>query len=122
MQYNKKQVLIDLTEYEAMQKRIKYLERFEPKKQKKTIDERKTEFSTSLSAHLTEYGKDMLNEFYSYWTEHGEKDKKMRFEKQTSFDIVRRLSTWKRNNKNNGTKRDTKTGATTTTSERQDFS
>ena len=32
MQYNKKQVLIDLTEYEAMQKRIKYLERFEPKK------------------------------------------------------------------------------------------
>lgn len=122
MQHNKKQVLIDLDEYEALVKRVKYLERFEPKKVKKTIDERKTEFSTSLSAHLNEYGKDMLNEFYSYWTEHGAKDKKMRFEKQTSFDIVRRLSTWKRNNKKDGTKRDTKTGATTTTSERQDFS
>lgn len=36
--------------------------------------------------------------FIEYWTEHGENDRKMRFEKQASFDIKRRLLTW-RNNK-----------------------
>ena len=49
----------------------------------------------------------MINEFYLYWTEHGEKDKKMRFEKQTSFDINLRLINWnkrsfqKQNNNSN---------------------
>ena len=47
----------------------------------------------------------MLNDFYSYWTEHGEKDKKMRFEKEKSFGLERRLGTWQKNqlkfNKNN---------------------
>lgn len=43
--------------------------------------------------------------FVEYWTEHGENDRKMRFEKETSFDIKRRLLTWKNNNYNkNGSK------------------
>lgn len=36
--------------------------------------------------------------FISYWTEKGIKDNKMRFEKETSFDITRRLATWIKNN------------------------
>lgn len=64
---------------------------------KRTIEQRKTEFKNSLHPFLEIYSKDLLNEFYSYWTEHGEKDKKMRFEKQTSFSIERRLATWKKN-------------------------
>jgi len=64
---------------------------------KKNIEERKADFEKSLLPHLEKYGKDILNAFYFYWTEHGEKDKKMRFEKQTSFSIIRRLSTWKNN-------------------------
>jgi len=39
--------------------------------------------------------------FIEYWTERGENDRKMRFEKQASFDIKRRLLTWKSNNYNN---------------------
>lgn len=58
------------------------------------IDSRKTSFANSLKPFLNEYGKDMINEFYLYWTEHGEKDKKMRFEKQISFDINLRLINW----------------------------
>ena len=71
------------------------------------IDSRKTSFANSLKPFLNEYGKDMINEFYLYWTEHGEKDKKMRFEKQTSFDINLRLINWnkrsfqKQNNNSN---------------------
>jgi len=61
------------------------------------IEERKVNFANSLKPYLSIYGKDMLNDFYGYWTEHGEKDKKFRAEKQTSFNIERRLETWKRN-------------------------
>lgn len=68
----------------------------------KKIDVRKTEFKNSLTPFLESYDANLLNEFYSYWTEHGIKDKKMRFEKQKSFGISRRLSTWKRNQKKFG--------------------
>lgn len=61
-----------------------------------TIEQRKKDFYKSLLAYSADYTKQMLNEFYEYWSEHGEKDKKFRKEKQTSFDIKRRLKTWKK--------------------------
>jgi hypothetical protein len=64
------------------------------------IEERKKNFAHSLKPFLEEYGKNTLNDFYFYWTEHGENDKKMRFEKQTSFNISLRLKNWVRNDKN----------------------
>lgn len=66
---------------------------------KKTIEERKAEFKNSLHPFLDEFGSDILNEFFSYWTEHGVKDRKMRFEKEKSFGLERRLSTWLKNQK-----------------------
>lgn len=41
-----------------------------------------------------EYPKEMLIEFFEYWSEHGDNDKKMRYEKEKSFGITRRLATW----------------------------
>ena len=61
------------------------------------IEERKVNFANSLKPYLSIYGKDMLNDFYGYWTQHGDKDKKFLAEKQKSFGIERRLETWKRN-------------------------
>ena len=66
---------------------------------KNNIEERKTEFKNSLLPYLNDFGKDMLNDFFLYWTEHGAKDKKMRFEKEKSFGLSRRLGTWKKNSK-----------------------
>ena len=71
------------------------------------IDSRKTSFANSLKPFVGVYSKEMLNEFYFYWTEHGVNDKKMRFEKQTSFDINLRLLNWnkrsfKKQNQNTG--------------------
>ncbi len=63
----------------------------------KDINKRKQEFALKLNPFLDLYGKNMLNEFYSYWTEHGDKDKKMRYEKQTSFNLEARLSRWHKN-------------------------
>lgn len=77
---------------------------------KKNIIDRKRDFTKSLQPHLETYGKDLLNEFFEYWTEHGENDRKMRFEKQKSFGIGRRLSTWSKNNFNEKTGTNNKRG------------
>ena len=71
--------------------------RIEDKKEKNNIEERKTEFINSLHPFLNIYSNQLLKDFAEYWTEHGEKDRKMRFEKETSFSINRRLKTWKKN-------------------------
>jgi len=65
----------------------------------KNIESRKAEFKNSLLPFLETYDKSLLKEFFEYWTEHGLNDKKMRFEKQKSFGISRRLSTWLKNDK-----------------------
>ncbi len=59
-----------------------------------SIEERKLKFANSLSAFLETYGRDLLNDFYFYWTEHGTNDKKLRFEKEKTFGIEQRLRTW----------------------------
>ena len=69
----------------------------EYKEEKNNIEERKTSFANTLKPFLEIFGKDVLNNFYFYWTEHGEKDKKMRFEKETSFCVKRRLERWVKN-------------------------
>jgi hypothetical protein len=58
------------------------------------IEERKSKFYDALSLFVDEYPKKMLREFYDYWTEHGDKDKKLRFEKEKTFGIEQRLRTW----------------------------
>jgi hypothetical protein len=64
------------------------------KKNPVSFDNRKKSFANSLALYLGVYGKEMIREFYEYWTEHGEHDKKMRFEKQSSFNIELRLRRW----------------------------
>ena len=69
-------------------------------KEKRTIECRKREFYNSLTPYVDEYGKEMIRDFYEYWTEHGERDRKFRKEKEKSFSIERRLKTWKKREKN----------------------
>lgn len=69
------------------------------RKEKRREDSR-AEFLNSLKKYTSVYSKDMLNDFYFYWTEHGEKDYKLRFEKEKSFSIERRLSRWNSNQSN----------------------
>lgn len=63
----------------------------------KSINSRETEFKNSLQPHLAEFGSDLLNEFYLYWTEKKPKGRKMLFEMQKTFDIKRRLDRWSLN-------------------------
>lgn len=66
----------------------------------KSISDRKETFKNLLSPFENLYDKNLLNDFCAYWTEHGINDKKMRFEKEKSFEVGRRLGTWKKNEKN----------------------
>lgn len=66
---------------------------------KKSIEGRKLAFAHSLNKFSSQYSESMLNDFKGYWTEHGDNDRKMRFEKEKSFSIERRLSVWRKKEK-----------------------
>ncbi len=66
-----------------------------------TLLDRDTDFKKSLQPFLQQYGADMLNDFYLYWTEKNPNGKKMRFEMQRTFSIKGRLARWNKNNFNN---------------------
>jgi hypothetical protein len=59
-----------------------------------SIEERKNKFYDSLTEYLSEYPKEMIRDFFNYWSEHGTKDKKMRYEKEKTFGVKQRLATW----------------------------
>ncbi|HRB54534.1 MAG TPA: DUF6291 domain-containing protein [Bacteroidia bacterium] len=72
-----------------------------PKKDTNRTKLTKVEFKDLLTPFLGTYTKDLLNEFYLYWTEQNITTKKMRFEDEKFFDVSRRLATWFKNQKSN---------------------
>ena len=67
-------------------------------KDKKDNKVNKEKFKESILPFVEKYGRDLCNEFYLYWTE-TTKDNKLRWEKETAFDIPRRLGNWQKNAK-----------------------
>lgn len=76
------------------------------------IKQREISFYESLKPYLGDYGKEMLREFYDYWSESNKSKTKMRFESEKTWDLDRRLKRWSNNSfekngkssKNNGTR------------------
>jgi len=64
---------------------------------KNNIEERKLKFADTLKPFLEKYGKDMLNDFYKYWTEPNKSGTKFKQEMLKTWDVSRRLETWSRN-------------------------
>lgn len=78
-------------------------------KEKDNIDDRKLKFSTTLKPFLEIYGKEMLIQFYNYWTEPNKSNTKFRQEMEKTWDLTRRLNTWASNDKSfKNTKKDSK--------------
>lgn len=69
-------------------------------KDKIDIELRKTSFASTLEPFLKIYGRNMLNEFFKYWTEPNKSKSKFRAELEKTWDVERRLETWARNDKN----------------------
>ena len=67
----------------------------------KNIDERKDKFKAEVLLYQGQYPDYMLIEFYEYWSECG--GRKMRFEKEKTFEVSKRLARWSNNSfRNNG--------------------
>jgi hypothetical protein len=66
--------------------------------------DKEADFKKSLQPFLEKYGKELLNNFFLYWTEKNPNGKKMKFEMQKTFDVSRRLAKWKSNNFNSKNK------------------
>lgn len=60
-----------------------------------TREEREQAFREQADKFIPEYGRKMIDAFCDYWTEFG--GKKMRFQKEKTWELKRRLQTWKRN-------------------------
>ena len=72
------------------------------------IDERKLKFASTLKPFVDIYGKELIRDFYNYWTEPNKSNTKFRQETEKTWSLERRLETWAKNdinfNKNkNGT-------------------
>lgn len=65
------------------------------------LEKRKHAFGEKLIPYIEQYGKTLIREFFDFWTEHNENGKKMRFEKEKTFEISKRLSRWSKRNSNN---------------------
>ena len=61
------------------------------------IEERKLKFASTLEPFLNTYGKEMIKEFYDYWTEPNKSNTKFKAEGEKTWGIERRLSTWAKN-------------------------
>lgn len=74
---------------------LKLLEAGEVDKLKKS----KLEFVETLKEFKDVYSREMLNAFYSYWTEPNKSKTKVRWQLEKTWDVSRRLKTWADNNK-----------------------
>jgi hypothetical protein len=75
----------------------------EKEKEEYNIDSRKKDFAALLQPYIETYGREMLNEFYFYWTEPNQRKTKMKYEMEKTWSIERRLNTWSKQSVKFGT-------------------
>ena len=71
---------------------------------KNNIDERKLKFAETLKPFIETYGKEMIKDFYLYWTEPNKSNTMFRQELQRTWSAERRLFMWNKNNFGNKNK------------------
>lgn len=74
----------------------------------KSKEQREEDFKTEAMKYArgheySSYDSRMIEKFCNYWTESNPKGKQLKFEKQDTFDIKRRLATWASKDFNKGT-------------------
>jgi len=66
---------------------------------KDNIEDRKLKFASTLKPFLSKYSKEMLKDFYGYWTEPNKSNTRFRQETEKNWSLERRLTTWSGNDK-----------------------
>ena len=93
------------TDNNIRQEKIREDKKEKVKKEKSFKEFTEQDFKEELKLHSEKYSKEMLKDFFIYWTEPNEKGK-MKFQLQKTWSTAGRLSTWSRNdfNGNSGSK------------------
>ena len=63
-----------------------------------SITSRRKAFADSIAPYVDEYGREMCNAFFAYWTEPNKSGTRMRFELEKTWDVSRRIKRWANNN------------------------
>lgn len=58
------------------------------------LQKRKEEFQEKVAPYVALYGREMVTEFFEYWTEENRSKTKMRFELERTWNVDRRLKVW----------------------------
>ena len=66
----------------------------------KRIEKNKEKFIDTINPYANKYDREMLNDFFRYWTELNPSHTKMRFEMQKTWETGKRLATWYRKSYN----------------------
>ena len=69
------------------------------KPQTNNIEQRKLKFADTLKPFLEKYSKDMLNDFYKYWTQPNKSGSKFKQELEKTWELSYRLERWSKNDK-----------------------
>lgn len=78
-------------------KSAKEKEKSNTKEKENIIDDRKLKFASTLTPFVDKYGKEMIREFYEYWTEPNKSNTKFKQELEQTWSLDRRLETWSGN-------------------------
>lgn len=65
-----------------------------------SLEDREQKFKSECEQFRDRYG-GMIDDFVRYWTEPNKSKTKMRYEKESTWELSRRLTTWDNNNKTN---------------------
>ena len=63
-----------------------------------SLEERTAKFKEKCYAFASEFGDVLVEDFFLYWSETKEGGRRMRWEKESTFDIHRRMCRWRNNN------------------------
>lgn len=72
---------------------------YHSKQESEKVEQRKIKFKQELSLFVSKYGTSMITDFYEYWSEMNQGGTKMRFEKEKTWELSKRLKRWADNNK-----------------------
>jgi hypothetical protein len=78
------------------------------------IEQRKLKFASTLKPYVEVYGKDLLRDFYNYWTEPNKSNTKFKQELEKTWSLERRLETWSKNDTNFNKNKNEKSNITNT--------
>lgn len=79
-----------------------------------SIESRKLKFANTLKPFVDIYGRDIIKEFYEYWTEPNKSNTKFKQELLKTWSLERRLKTWTKNDINFNKQKNGKSNITNT--------